>query len=53
MDEQLCGVCGEEGKKNTLDKDADVLIICENCLKSDRLLPLLDSVLYRKAQIST
>ncbi|MGJ7912453.1 hypothetical protein [Neobacillus sp. LXY-1] len=42
MDEQFCSICGHEETEETNDAHSTVIIICDNCLKSDLLIPALE-----------
>jgi hypothetical protein len=42
MDEQFCSICGLEETEKTNDSDSTVIILCDNCLKSDQLIPALE-----------
>jgi hypothetical protein len=42
--EQVCNICGKGKEDVGKDAELTVLIICENCLRSDDLPPLLDQI---------
>jgi hypothetical protein len=42
--EHVCNICGNSEDDSVNKPDMIVLLICENCLKSDMLPPLLDKM---------
>jgi hypothetical protein len=40
--EQVCKICGKDNEDIGNEGESTVLIICENCLSSDHLSPILD-----------
>jgi hypothetical protein len=46
MDEQFCSICRHEETEKKNDSNSTVIIICDNCLKSDQLIPTLEQFLH-------
>jgi hypothetical protein len=42
--EQVCNICGNNKGDSGKDVESTVLVICENCLRSDHLTPILDQI---------
>jgi len=42
--EQVCNICGNNEENNVNKPNTIVLLVCENCLKSDMLSPFLDKI---------
>ena len=45
MGEQFCSICRHEETEETNDSNSTVIIICDNCLKSEQLIPALEQFL--------
>jgi hypothetical protein len=42
--EQVCNICRHSEEENLNKPDTTVLLICEDCLKSEMLPPFLDKI---------
>ncbi|WP_217269669.1 hypothetical protein [Neobacillus endophyticus] len=44
MEEQVCHICTDGNKDKVIESNSTVVLICDNCLKSEQLSSLLDQV---------